>query len=154
MQKINVTLNASTTNGSSRGSFTVAIEEQLPESLPKEQLEEKINNLMESARKSIEAQARNPTIDCKPISMLSSGDLISAENFKKPFVKKKFHEYQANNKSSTEPPTPGQIKYINDLATKDNLPVDVYLQRLGHLPLSELNKKECISILNKVVDAP
>jgi len=116
------------------------------------ELGDKMLKVLGTIKSSVEVQVNckvidyNPVIECKSIPLLSavSDNKFYAEKPKRAFVKE--HE--------SEPPTEAQVKYINDLATKDNLPVDVYLQILGHRQLSELNKKECISILKKVVDAP
>jgi len=134
---------------SSKG-YSATIEIELPDGLSQEQLQGRIHDTFELVKSSVENEI-NGTVNTTPSEIHVP---IQTNNNTRPYQDRNnssnSNNYSNHNKSEGFA-SPKQVKYLCDLARTKNISLLGYLQDYGHAQPSELNRKECSSLIDMIL---
>ena len=131
---------------SSKG-YSATIEIELPDGLTQEQLQGRIHDTFELVKSSVESEI-NGTVNSTPSEIHVP---IQTDNNTRPYQNSNNGNNYSNHNKTEGCASPKQIKYLCDLARTRNISLLGYLQDYGHAQPSELNKKECSSLINMIL---
>jgi len=129
---------------SSKG-YSATIEIELPDGLSQEQLQGRIHDTFELVKSSVENELNGTTNS----NSSATQPPVQTNNNTRP--------YQDNNNNYSKSKknegfaSPKQVKYLCDLARTRNISLLSYLQDYGHAQPSELNRKECSSLIDMIL---
>jgi len=131
---------------SSKG-YSATIEIELPDGLSQEQLQGRIHDTFELVKSSVENEI-NGTINS---NSSASQVPVQTNNNTRPYQNSNNGNNYSNHNKNEGFASPKQVKYLCDLARTRNISLLGYLQDYGHAQPSELNRKECSSLIDMIL---